>query len=100
MSDWTTRVIKWADDRKILSGSTPAKQLEKLKEELGELCDAIDGNDGGEIVDAIGDMSVVLCIIAEMYGSDFTDCQEAAWEQIKDRRGEMRNGVFVKEENL
>ena len=100
MSDWTSRVIKWADDRKILSGSTPAKQLEKLKEELGELCDAIDANDGGEIVDAIGDMSVVLCIIAEMYGSDFTGCQEAAWEQIKDRRGELRNGVFVKEENL
>jgi hypothetical protein len=35
MSDWTTRVIKWADDRKILSGSTPSKQLEKLKEEFG-----------------------------------------------------------------
>jgi hypothetical protein len=37
MSDWTSRVIKWADDRKILSGSTPAKQLEKLKEELGRI---------------------------------------------------------------
>jgi len=98
MSDWTSRVIKWADDRKILSGSTPAKQLEKLKEELGELCDAIDANDGVEIVDAIGDMSVVLCIIAEMYGSDFTDCQEAAWDEIKDRRGEMVGGIFKKSE--
>jgi NTP pyrophosphatase (non-canonical NTP hydrolase) len=96
MSDWTSRVIKWADDRKILSGSTPAKQLEKLKEELGELCDAIDANDGEEIVDAIGDMAVVLCIIAEMYGSDFPDCQEAAWEQIKDRRGMMVEGIFKK----
>jgi NTP pyrophosphatase (non-canonical NTP hydrolase) len=96
MSDWTSRVIKWADDRKILSGSTPAKQLEKLKEELGELCDAIDANDGEEIVDAIGDMAVVLCIIAEMYGSDFPDCQEAGWEQIKDRRGEMVEGIFKK----
>jgi hypothetical protein len=38
-----------------------------------ELCDAIDANDIEEIVDAIGDMSVVLCVIAEMYGSDFTD---------------------------
>jgi NTP pyrophosphatase (non-canonical NTP hydrolase) len=100
MSDWTSRVIKWADDRKILSGSTPAKQLEKLKEELAELCDAIDANDIEEIVDAIGDMSVVLCVIAEMYGTCFVLCQEVAWEQIKDRRGEMRNGVFVKEENL
>lgn len=99
-SDWEQRVIDWAAERKIFSGSNPDKQLEKLSEEVGELFEAIDKSDSGGVMDAIGDCSVVLCIVAKMYGMSYSECMEAAWEQIKDRRGEIRNGVFVKEENL
>lgn len=99
-SDWEQRVIGWAAERNILGGSSPGRQLEKLKEEFGELCDAMDACDMEEVKDAIGDMSVVLAIIANMYGMNYAECMEAAWEQIKDRRGRMENGVFVKEENL
>jgi len=99
-SGWENLVIQWAAERKIFSGSTPDRQLEKLQEEVGELFDAVDDADLEAVKDAIGDCAVVLAIVANMYGMDFTDCQEAAWEQIKDRKGEMRNGVFVKESDL
>jgi len=98
--DWEERIIQWAADRKIFSGSSPDRQLEKLNEELGELFEAIDQSDSGGIMDAIGDCSVVLCIVAAMYGMSYGECLEAAWEQIKDRKGEMRGGVFVKESDL
>ena len=33
-------------------------------------------------------------------GLDINDCIKAAYEEIKDRRGELVNGLFVKEEDL
>lgn len=99
-SDWENRVVQWASDRKLFSGSSPDRQLEKLNEEVGELFEAVDKSDSEGVMDAIGDCSVVLCIIANMYGMNYGECLEAAWEQIKHRKGEMRNGVFVKESDL
>jgi hypothetical protein len=34
---------------------------------------------------------------AAQIGTSIKACQDAAWAQIKDRRGRMVNGVFVKE---
>ena len=34
---------------------------------------------------------------AAQIGTSIEACQDAAWAQIKDRRGRMVNGVFVKE---
>ena len=39
-------------------------------------------------------------VVAEKYGFDFLACVEMAWNEIKDRKGRMINGVFVKEEDL
>ena len=97
---WETRVVSWAVERKLFSGSSPDRQLEKLNEEVGELFESVDNSDQEGVMDAIGDCSVVLCIIANMYGMSYQQCLEAAWKQIKDRKGEMRNGVFVKESDL
>ena len=95
---WEGLVGGWADERNLIKGSTPAHQLGKLIEEVGELAAAIANKNGDEISDAIGDCTVVLCIIAEQCGLTLSQCQEAAWEQIKDRKGRMVDGVFVKEE--
>lgn len=37
---------------------------------------------------------------AEQAGYDFTECLEFAYNEIKDRKGEWRNNVFVKESDL
>ena len=47
--------------------------------------------------DGIGDAIVVLTILAAQLGIHVEDCIEAAWQEIKDRKGVMRDGVFVKE---
>jgi NTP pyrophosphatase (non-canonical NTP hydrolase) len=93
---WQTKVEQWAKDRNIIGGTTEQDQFIKLIEEIGELSHGLQKKDLNEIQDAIGDASVVLCIIAAQCGLSFEDCLTAAWEQIKDRRGVISNGVFVK----
>lgn len=97
-----TKVIQWAMDRNLFYNSNPEAQLFKLKEELNELEQAISkfnlNNDNRvDIIDAIGDMLVVLTIISYMYYIDLTSCYNHAYKEIKDRKGSMINGLFVKE---
>ena len=168
-------IEQWAEERNLMQGSTPQKQMLKLMEEFGELCAGIAKNKP-EIVnkDSIGDCTVVLIILSRQlglgseynfatlkerfempqrfttelccldfavhygnlalsigmvdsfqlgispasitfdlircYGSllaichslklDVQDCLQHAYNQIKDRKGKMINGVFVKEEDL
>jgi hypothetical protein len=94
---WADRVTQWAIDRNIIGGTTAKDQFGKLKEEIDELYGAICQNNLPETIDAIGDCSVVLAIIAAQHGLAFEQCQEAAWHGIKDRKGRIVNGTFVKE---
>lgn len=41
-----------------------------------------------------------LMIISLFEGLRFEDCVQHAYDQIKDRKGKMIDGVFVKEGNL
>lgn len=94
---WQDRVVGWAKDRNLIEGSSPARQLLKLMEEVGELASAIAKGDVAKTKDGIGDSAVVLAIIAAQIGSGLDECQELAWNEIKDRKGRMIEGVFVKE---
>ena len=93
------RILLWAQDRNLIEGSTPKDQLCKLVEEVGELADGIGKIDVNEIADAIGDCAVVLTILAAQYSLDFERCVEVAYNEIKDRKGRMVDGMFVKEED-
>lgn len=90
-------VVQWANDRNIIGGTKPKDQMLKLVEEFGELSSAMQKGKLLDIADAIGDCAVVLCIIAAQHGMRFEDCQRGAWDEIKDRKGQVVNGVFVKE---
>lgn len=95
---WQDRVVQWAKDRNLVEGSTPGHQLKKLIEEVGELASAIALGDLAGIKDGIGDTAVVLTIIAEQIGSGLDECQELAWNEIKDRKGRMGPcGTFIKD---
>ena len=110
MQELIHKVIKWAEERNLIEGSSPARQIYKTMEEATELAVSIGAYDLeasydepylndhiDAIADAIGDVTVTLIIIAEQVGVTFESCVEAAYEQIKDRRGKMMNGIFVKE---
>jgi len=97
MSEWKERVRQWAADRNLIEGSTPRKQIDKLNEECSELYEGILDNDIDDIKDAIGDIQVVLAVMCCQLGVDIDECREIAWEEIKDRKGKMVDGVFLKE---
>lgn len=90
-------VLGWAEDRGILSQGTIEGQLTKLQEELDELKEAFEKDDRTEYADAVGDMAVVLIILADMYGLSFKDCLASAYGVIATRKGRMIDGVFVKD---
>lgn len=94
---WAERVTQWAKDRNIIGGTTAEQQFLKLVEEVGELASAFQKQKQELICDALGDIAVMVNNIAELSGLTFEFCCEAAWEQIKDRKGCIINGTFVKE---
>ena len=91
------RVAEWAEERNLIEGSTPRLQMTKLFEECEELSHALQDDDLSETIDAIGDIQVVLAVICAQLGLNIDECREVAWNEIKDRRGKMIDGVFVKE---
>lgn len=99
-ADYFTAIRIWAADRNLILGSTPDKQMLKLAEEMGELAGALARGRHDEVNDAIGDMIVVLTVLAAQRGAYIEDCIARTWDEIKDRKGKMRDGVFVKEEDL
>ena len=50
--------------------------------------------------DAIGDIFVVLTILSMQIGYSIESNVEIAYDEIKDRKGKMIDGVFVKESDL
>ena len=96
------KVIQWAKGRNILENSTAIKQIHKTREELYETLGALrDLEDGKEsildVADGIGDMLVTIILLANIVGLDSVDCLEDAYEEIKNRKGKMVDGFFVKE---
>lgn len=142
-------ILQWAKDKDLLKLENAPKQRLKLLEEVGETAGAILKNKTDEIKDGIGDIFVVLVILAEQLDSsldlelttkeltnflvvdfnigsiiyfsfdedfinsfhslvytsnslnlDLTECANLAWNEIKDRKGNTINGVFIKNQQL
>lgn len=93
-------IRKWGSDRNIIQGTRPEKQFIKLMEEIGELAEGLAKNKPELIKDGIGDSVVVLVMIASQCGLTIEECIEEAWQTIKDRKGRMIDGIFVKEADL
>lgn len=93
-----SEIVRWAEQRKIIPNSTPAAQLLKTMEELGELTRATIKNQQEEIIDGVGDVMVTLIIYCALKDINLVDCMEVAYDAIKHRKGTLNsNGVFVKE---
>ncbi len=86
----------WAIERGLYHGGDTKTQYCKLMEEAGELGRAILKDDESEFVDAIGDMVVVLTNLAHLGGVSIEHCIGSAYDEIKNRKGKMKNGTFVK----
>lgn len=99
MNDLTSKIKRWAIDRNLHTAN-PDKQMLKLFEELGELAEGMAKDKPEQITDSIGDVYVVLTILSLQLGINIEDCIAEAYDEIKDRKGRMVDGVFVKEADL
>jgi NTP pyrophosphatase (non-canonical NTP hydrolase) len=88
----------WAQTRGLYDKGNPHTQYVKLQEEAGELAKALLKDDQVEVVDAIGDMVVVLTNLAHLRGVNIETCITSAYNVINNRTGKMINGTFVKDE--
>ena len=86
---------QWHRDRNLIDGSSDKDQYMKLIQEAGELSDSL--CKGKDIKDDIGDMMVVLINIMVRNNLTMDECLSIAYNDIKDRKGKMVDGVFVKE---
>ena len=89
-------IRNWAKARGLYAKGDTKTQFCKLMEEGGELGRAILKDDQVEFVDAIGDMVVVLTNLAHLGNTTIEACIDAAYAEIKTRKGKMENGTFVK----
>ena len=92
-------IRQWAEERGLYEKGDPKTQLIKLQEEMGELAKATLENDKDEVIDAIGDMVVVLTNLAHLNGVHIETCIAEAYNVISKRTGKMVNGTFVKDAN-
>ena len=91
-------IRQWAEERGLYDKGNSHTQYVKLQEEAGELAKALLENDKPEIIDAIGDMVVVLTNLAHLQGVHIETCIAEAYKVISKRKGKMINGTFVKDE--
>ncbi len=90
-------IREWAKERGLYDKGNATTQYVKLQEEAGELAKALLKNDQPEVIDAIGDMVVVLTNLAYMRGVNIESCISSAYDVISKRTGKMVNGTFVKD---
>lgn len=91
------KIVQWHYDRNLIDGANDKDQFMKLIQECGELSDNICKQ--RDIRDDIGDIIVVLINITERNGLTLEECMQVAYNDIKDRKGRMVDGVFIKEES-
>ena len=94
------RVEQWAKERGLDNPNNSTVQALKLFEEAGELAQAHLKKRDDEGKDAVGDILVVLTIYCQQKGWSIAECFQLAYDEIKNRKGKMVNGSFVKEEDL
>lgn len=120
-------ISQWGIDRNITAegGATVMAQMSKMTEEFAEFLGtwakvetcALEVGDALDYVDTVveapqyayeralkesieddfGDMLVCLIQAMRLAGTDMRTCLAKAWDDIKDRKGRMENGKFVKE---
>lgn len=91
------KIRQWAEERGLYNAGDSKTQFVKLSEEMGELARGILKKDNTEIIDAIGDLVVVLTNLAHFEGLKIEDCIDSAYNVIKNRTGKMSNGTFIKD---
>lgn len=95
LSTLVAKIEQWHYDRNLIDGASDKDQVCKLIQEVGELSDNVCKQ--RDVADDIGDCMVVLINIAVRNNLTLEHCLEVAYNDIKNRKGQIIDGIFVKE---
>ena len=82
-------ILQWAKDKDLLKSENAPKQRLKLLEEVGETAGAILKNETDEIKDGIGDIFIVLVILAEQLS------EEILFDMTRASKDDHQDFVFL-----
>lgn len=99
MQTLVENIEDWAEDKE-LNDADPNKQMLKVVEEIGELSQGLVKDNREQVIDSIGDAVVTLVILSQQLGLTLEQCTAYAYNEIKGRTGIMKNGTFIKWEDL
>jgi NTP pyrophosphatase (non-canonical NTP hydrolase) len=97
MDELVNNVKNWAEAKKLIKKENSQAQMLKVLEEVGETAGALLKNKKKEIIDGLGDSFVTLIILCYQLELEPKDCLQAAWDEIKNRKGKTVNGTFIRE---
>ncbi len=97
MDELIKNVKLWADEKNLLKKENSHAQMLKVLEEVGETAGALLKKKEKEIVDGLGDSFVTLIILCYQLNLEPENCLQAAWDEIKNRKGKTINGTFIRE---
>ena len=98
LGDLVDDVWQWFEDKGL---NDPVMQMVKVQEEVGELAHEISRGryDTPEVVDALGDIFVTIIGMCHHLDIEPGFALLTAYHEIKDRKGTVINGSFVKSED-
>jgi len=99
MNELIKKVETWSKARNLHNADVKY-QFVKLIEEVGVLANGLNKGNNAVIKDSIGDSLVVLIIMCQQLNIDIQECLAMAYDEIKDRKGRMVGGIFVKESDI
>ena len=104
ITDLIAKINEWADERNLMQAD-PKIQWMRVTEEVGEIRDVLlkptkFTDPQMALKDAIGDTLVTIIVLAHQLDLDVTECLNIAYKEIKNRKGKIVNGTFVKESDL
>nr|WP_275975159.1 MazG-like family protein [Tetragenococcus halophilus] len=88
----------WSFEKELHKGN-PDRQFIKQVEEQGEIAAALSRGNLDDLKDAIGDTVVTLIILGQQQGMSLERCLATAYDEIKGRKGQTVDGVFIKNAN-
>jgi NTP pyrophosphatase (non-canonical NTP hydrolase) len=97
MTDLFTAVRQWGQDKGIVFEGNETRQMLKTIEEAGELAAALTRGDRVAAADAYGDIIVTVIVGSACLGLRAEQCLEDALNVITKRKGQLLDGVFVKD---
>jgi NTP pyrophosphatase (non-canonical NTP hydrolase) len=69
----------------------------KIVEELGELSSAIIKEDVDKEIDGFADVLITIIVLAWQRNINLKHALNMGWNEIKDRKGQMFGGSFIKD---